>query len=209
MEALILACLILIIILLAADKFFIVKKNKPIPEKEQQKSSQYDIMGPARSVRRSQSADNSSNMSHAGTTISEDKADLEDTLGRPDDPTVNVATEDDLDSQPDWEEEESRLLSQDSPDDDGFATGVTFEELVDVNRFLARENLNLQQQKQAAETLLKVQGTEIFNLLQNSISGASQRIADLLDAYVLAGHQPASPNKQSGGAKDFDIGAFV
>lgn len=209
MEALILACLIIIIMLLAADKFRVVKKNKPIPQKEQQKSSQHDIIGPTRSVRYIQTAYNSVNTSDAKTTTDEEKSDMEDVTGETGDPEGKPAIEEEPDSHPYWEEEEAQWPSKYTTEDDSFATGVTFEELVDVNRLLARESLDQQQQKQVVQTLTKVQGTEMFNLVQNSIGGASQRIADLLDAYVHANQQPASPDKQPRDAGDFDIGAFV
>ncbi len=209
MEALTLACLIIIIILLAADKFRIVKRNKPMPEKEQQKNLPFDIMGATRPVRYSQATNSSNVVPDAETVTNEDKSNIEDAQDIRGYLAGKVAVEDETDSNPDWEEEEAKWPSQDVPEDDGFASGVTFEELVDVNRLLARDRLDKQQQKQAVETLVKVQGTEIFNLLQNSINGASQRIADLLDAYVIADHRPASPNKHSGDTEGFDIGAFV
>src|SRR5690606_1602434 len=82
---------------------------------------------------------------------------------------------------PDFEEEEEEWNRYGiSGSDDSLAQGVTFDELSTVGALLQKDNLE-QSQKETAVTLVqKLHGTELLSLLENSIEGASQKIAELL-----------------------------
>ena len=51
--------------------------------------------------------------------------------------------------------------------------GVTGDELTTVGNWLQKENLEQSQKETAAVIVQKIQGTELFNLLENSVDGAS------------------------------------
>src|SRR5690606_11199761 len=76
-------------------------------------------------------------------------------------------------NQPDFEEEEEEWNGYGiSGGDNGFAQGVTFEELGAVGMLLQKEKLEPSQKETAIATVQKIQGTELFSLLENSIEGA-------------------------------------
>jgi hypothetical protein len=55
----------------------------------------------------------------------------------------------------------------------------------------------------------KLQGTELFSLLENSIEGASRKIAELLDSTLLSETEDSSSTLRKNDLSDFDIGEFV
>ncbi len=55
----------------------------------------------------------------------------------------------------------------------------------------------------------KVQGTELFSLLKNSIEGASRKIAGLLDSTLSSETEAGSSFLRNNDLRDFDIGEFV
>jgi hypothetical protein len=55
----------------------------------------------------------------------------------------------------------------------------------------------------------KVQGTELFSLLENSIEGSSRKIAELLDSTLSSETETGSSTFRNNDLEDFDIGAFV
>ena len=55
----------------------------------------------------------------------------------------------------------------------------------------------------------KVQGTELFSLLENSIEDASRKIAKLVDSTLSSETQAGSSFLRNNDLRDFDIGAFV
>lgn len=55
----------------------------------------------------------------------------------------------------------------------------------------------------------KIQGTELFSLLENSIENASQHIARLLDNSLYPETDSGSSNVRNNSLDDFDIGEFV
>lgn len=60
----------------------------------------------------------------------------------------------------------------------------------------------------AAETVHKIQGTELFALLENSTVDASKRIAELLDNKLSRVADNSSSTKRND-FDGFDIGEFV
>ena len=79
---------------------------------------------------------------------------------------------------PDLEEEEEEWNRYGVSDvENGLAQGVTFEELGTVGMLLQKEKLEPSQKETAVTIVQKIDGTELFNLLESSMEGASQKIA--------------------------------
>jgi hypothetical protein len=67
-----------------------------------------------------------------------------------------------------------------------------------------------QAQKETAVAIVqKLQGTELFSLLENSIEGASRKIAELLDSTLSSESDDSSSTLRKSDLGDFDIGEFV
>ncbi|KVV16012.1 conjugal transfer protein TraD [Flavobacterium sp. TAB 87] len=209
METVIVICLIIVIILLAKDKIVIKKyqEQKPIQDKNNPKLP--DIMGqpkPQRSLLVPSNAAESQKQKQEQTNgnfdidIDEEKVDSQMLTEELDEVFGNV---------PDFEEEEEEWNSYGLSDgDNGFAQGVTFEELSTVKKLLKKEKMRPSQQETATVLLQKIQGTELFDLLENSIEDASQKIAMLLDS-TLSKTDFGSSFLHKNDLEGFDIGEFV
>lgn len=111
---------------------------------------------------------------------------------------------------PDFEEEEEEWNTHGiAGGDDGLAQGVTFEELSSVGMLLQKENLEQSQKETAIALVQKIQGTELFSLLENSMEGASRKIAQLLDCTLSSETEASSSILRKDELNDFDIGEFV
>ncbi|HAO07942.1 MAG TPA: hypothetical protein DCQ50_13385 [Chryseobacterium sp.] len=109
----------------------------------------------------------------------------------------------------DWEDEEEDWLYQDdSKTESGFATGVTFQELSTAGQLLQQDVLEPDLEKQAVHIIQKIQGTELFDLLENSLGDASKRVANLLSQNITNEDENIS-FKRKDDADGFDIGEFV
>jgi len=64
-------------------------------------------------------------------------------------------------------------------------------------------------QQKAIDIVRRIQGTELFSLLENSMEGASRKIAELLDKSLPAGKDFSSSNLRNKDLEGFDIGEFV
>lgn len=175
METLILICLILIIILLLHDKVYPAKELKKPNKPTEQQSSSDNIMGqPKKAV-----------VEHDPKNIT--VASLE--AGRYDQNNIvedgNSPALSEADDAPvvDYDEEEEEWRNHFYiQDDHGFAEGVTFEELQSFHDFIKSDQIGTANNGQLLETTKKIQGTELFSLLQSSVEGASKKIAQLLDS---------------------------
>ncbi len=212
METIIVICLLIVIALLLQDKIVIKKRSeqkKPVQEKVN--ANLPDIMGQPKPVK-SHSVPDTANESQ----ITEEEA-LPDNLDieYDDNETVNVQIpQEELDEAfsniPDFEEEEEEWNRYGtSGGDNGFAQGVTFEELSSVGALLQKENLEQAQKETAIAIVQKMQGTELFSLLENSIEGASRKIAELLDSTLSSEANTGSSTLRKNDLSDFDIGEFV
>lgn len=212
METIIVICLLIVIALLLQDKIVIKKKSerkKPVQEKVN--TNLPDIMGQPKSVK-SLSMPNSANESQ----ITEEEA-VPDNLDieYDDNETVSVQIpQEELDEAfsilPDFDEEEDEWNRYGtSGGDNGFAQGVTFEELSSMGALLQKENLEQAQKETAIAIVQKMQGTELFSLLESSIEGASRKIAELLDSTLLSESDNGSSTLRKNDLSDFDIGEFV
>ena len=110
---------------------------------------------------------------------------------------------------PDFEQEEEEWNRYGiSGGDDSLAQGVTYDELSSVGALLQKENLEKAQKETAVAIVQKLQGTELFSLLENSIAGASIKIAMLLDSSLSETDSRSSALRKND-LGDFDIGEFV
>ena len=211
MEIVIVICLLILIALLVQDKIVIKKSSerKPIQEKNNPKLP--DIMGQPR-LKRSLSVPNNATESQVEELeINPDNFDIEY------DENENVGIQipqEELDevfsNMPDLEEEEEEWNRYGiSGGDNGFAQGVTFEELNSVGILLQKEKLEQSQKETAITIVQKIQGTELFSLLENSMEGASRKIAELLDSTLSSETEAGSSTLRKNDLGDFDIREFV
>ena len=192
------------------DKIVIKKRSEQKPKQDPKLP---DIMGQPKPVR-SQSLPNTANESQ----IAEPEVDI-DNLDIEYDTNENVGIQqipqEELDevfsnNVPDLAEEEEDLNRyRTSGSDDGFAQGVTFEELNSVGVLLQKETLEPAQKETAIAIVQKIQGTELFSLLENSMEDASRRIAELLDSTLSSETEDSSSTLRKSDLSDFDIGEFV
>ena len=212
MEIVIVICLLIVIVLLLQDKIVIHKRSQQKPmQQEKVNPNLPDIMGQPKPVK-SHSVPNTANESQiTEPEINPDNLDIEY------DENENVGMQipqEELDevfsNMPDLEEEEEEWNRYEiSGGDDGFAQGVTFEELSSVGVLLQKEELEPAQKETAIAIVQKIQGTELFSLLENSMEDASRRIAELLDSTLSSETEDSSSTLRKNDLSDFDIGEFV
>ncbi|MCT3744693.1 conjugal transfer protein TraD [Elizabethkingia anophelis] len=213
MEIVIVICLLIVIALLLQDKIVIKRKSEQKPKQEKVNPKLPDIMGQPKSVR-SQSVPNTANESQ----IAEPEVDV-DNLDIEYDENENVGIQipqEELDkvfsnNVPDLAEEEEDLNRyRTSGSDDGYAQGVTFEELNNVGVLLQKETLEPAQKETAIDIVQRLQGTELFALLESSMQGASKKIAELLDSTLSSSDtETNSSNLRKNDLSDFDIADFI
>jgi hypothetical protein len=211
MEIIIVICLLIIIGLFLQEKIVVRKKPKQKPVQQKNNPNLPDIMGQPK-PRRSLSVP-----SIATEGQIEEEAINPDNLDIEYDENENVGIQipqEELDevfsSTPDFEEEEEEWNRYGiSGGDNGLAQGVTFDELSSVGMMLQEESLEPSQKETAIAIVHKIQGTELFSLLENSIEGASRKIAELLDSTLSSETDNSSSILRKNDLGDFDIGEFV
>ncbi|EEI90726.1 conjugal transfer protein TraD [Chryseobacterium indologenes] len=211
MEIVIVICLLIVIALLVQDKIVIKKSSerKPIQEKSNPKLP--DIMGQPRPKRSLSVPNNATESQVEKPEINPDNFDIEY------DENENVGIQipqEELDevfsNMPDFGEEEEEWNRYELSDgDNGFAQGVTFEELSSVGILLQKEKLEQSQKETAIAIVQKIQGTELFSLLENSMEGTSRKIAELLDSSLSSETETSSSTLRKNDLENFDIGEFV
>lgn len=210
MEIVIVICLLIVIALLLQDKIVIQKKSEQKPTQEKVNPHLPDIMGQPKPVK-SQSQPNTANESQiAEAEINPDNLDIE--YDENETVSIQIPQEelDEVFSKPDLREEEEEWNRYGiSGGDNGLAQGVTYDELTSVGALLQKENLEQSQKETAIALVQKLQGTELFSLLESSIEGASRKIAELLDSTLTTETEPGSSNLRKNDLSDFDIGEFV
>lgn len=210
MEIVIVICLLIVIVLLLQDKIVIHKKSEQKPKQEKVKPNLPDIMGQPKPVR-SHSLPNDANDSQiTEPEVNPDNLDIEydenETVG------IQIPQEE-LDkvfsNMPDLKEEEEWNRYGISGGDDSLAQGVTYDELTSVKGLLQKEHLELSQKETARALVQKMQGTELFSLMESSIEGASKKIAELLDSTLSTETEAGSSNLRKNDFENFDIGEFI
>nr|WP_294928799.1 conjugal transfer protein TraD [uncultured Flavobacterium sp.] len=211
MEIVIVVCLFMVIILLVSEKIVIKKITYKKEEPVSPVPDLPEIMGKPKPVK-SHSQPNTANESQIQEPeINPDNLDIE----YDENEEVNVQIpQEELDevfsNMPDLEEEEEEWNRYGiSGSDNGYAQGVTFEELSSVGVLLQKENLEPAQKETAVDIVQRLQGTELFSLLESSMEGASRRIAELLDSTLSSETDTSSSTLRKSDLNDFDIGEFV
>ena len=210
METVIVICLLIVIGLLLEDKIVIRKGEEQKPIQEKTNPNLPDIMGqpkPMRSLSVPISATERQNKNQEQETdnfdieIDEEDVDIQIPQEELDKVFGNIA---DLE-----EEEEEWNRYGISGGNDSLAQGVTYDELSSVGALLQKENLEQAQKETAIAIVQRLQGTELFSLLENSIEGASRKIAELLDSTLSSETEAGSSTLRKSDLSDFDIGEFV
>ena len=210
MEIIIVTCLLIVILLLVSDKVIIKKvSNRKSPPSVNQ-TELPDIIGSPRPVIRPVLPNKATKSQVKESENTPDNFEVET---READFSEEIPQEEELDEvsreEPDFEEEEEEWEEYRQPNgDDGFATGVSFDELSSVGMLLQQEKLEPALQQTAVDIARRLQGTELFSLLENSIEGASRKIAELLDRS-LSGADFSSSDLRKNDLEGFDIGEFV
>lgn len=210
METVIVICLLIIIALLVQDKIIIKKRTEQKPTQEKPNPNLPDIMGQPKPMRslsvpkraiESQSKKQKKEMDNFDIEIDEVDVDIQIPQEELDEVFGNM---------PDFEEEEEEWNRYGiSGGDYGFAQGVTFEELSTVGMLLQKEKLEPSQKETAVAIVQKIQGTELFSLLENSMESASRKIAELLDSGLSSETDAGSSTLRKNELEDFDIREFV
>lgn len=211
MEILIVTCLLIVIALLLQDKIVIKKRSVKKTTLEKVNPNLPDIMGQPKPVIRLSPPNSANERQIQEPDINPANLDIE--YDENEDVGIQVPQEE-LDevfsNMPDFDEEEEEWNRYGtSGGDDGFAQGVTFEELSSVGALLQKEKLETIQKETAVAIVQKLQGTELFSLLENSIEGASRKIAELLDNTLSTETEAGSSTLRKKDVSDFDIGEFV
>ena len=211
METVIVICLLIVIALLLQDKIVIKKRSEHKPKKEKVNPSLADIMGQPKPVMRLSQPNTANESQIQEPEINPTNLDIEydenEIVG------MQVPQEE-LDevfsNMPDLAEEEEEWNRYGiSGGDNSLAQGVTYDELSTVGALLQNDVLEQAQKETAVAIVQKIQGTELFSLLENSIEGASRKIAELLDNTLSTETDNSSSTLRKSDLSDFDIGEFV
>lgn len=210
MELLILICLLIVILLLAKDKIIIKKVVRKKPKQPALTPDLPEIMGKPKPLERHAMPIKATKSQLVERKVIPDNFDTETS----EKVYAREIPQEELDevfgAGPDLEEEEEEWNGYGYPNgDDGFATGVTFDELSTVGALLQQEVLEPALQQKAVDIVQRIQGTELFSLLENSMEGASKKIAALLDRTLSPGTDSSSSDLRKNDLSDFDIGEFV
>jgi hypothetical protein len=211
MEIVIVICLLIVIVLLLQDKIVIHKRSKQDPPHKKVNPNLPDIMGQPKPVERLSVPNTATERQIQENEINLANLDIE--YDENENVSVQIPQEE-LDevfrNMPDLEEEEEEWNRYGIfGGDNSLAQGVTFEELSSVGALLQKENLEQSQKETAVDIVQRLQGTELFSLLENSIEGASRKISELLDSTLSSEAEASSSTLRKSDLGDFDIGEFV
>ena len=114
------------------------------------------------------------------------------------------------DDEPDYEDEEISWY-MDGYDDTGRAAGVSFEELGETVRTANSDNSTEAEQRQAAVTLARIEGTNLYDAVVENINGGLAKVAELLgrNEAELAAAAPAGTGNTSGEYEAFDMNEYL
>ena len=115
------------------------------------------------------------------------------------------------DDEPDYEDEEISGY-MDGYDDTGRAAGVSFEELGETVRTANADNSTEAEQRQAAVTLARIEGTNLYDAVVENINGGLAKVAELLgrnEAELATAAVPAGTGDASKEHEAFDMNDFL
>ncbi|PXY40882.1 conjugal transfer protein TraD [Flavobacterium cheongpyeongense] len=210
METLILICLLAVMALLLHDKISIRIRKKEKPVRGKPNHQLPNVMGQPKTVQRLSTPKCAAEPPNSNKKQQTDNFNIEIDKEDFDIDNPQEELDDVLRNQPDLEEEEEEWNGYGmSAWNDGFAQGVTFEELSAVGMLLIKDKLEPSQKETAIALVQKIQGTELFSLLENSMESASRKIAELLDGSLSSEKDSGSSYLRKNDFNDFDIGDFV
>ena len=74
---------------------------------------------------------------------------------------------------------------------------------------LQKEHLEQPQKEKAKALVQKLQGTELFSLMESSIEGATRKIAELFDSTLTTETEAGSSTLRKNDLENFDIESFL
>ncbi|MBP2617837.1 hypothetical protein [Chryseobacterium jejuense] len=205
MEKIIIIGLLIAIILILLNRRFQVKVRAK--DRGNTKKSSPSIMGDIKQTKRKGLPVEATGSHLEFTSLAEDNFESETRNGKAEDVTENKNLDNIL-IKDNWGQEEEDWKYQDSNIEGGFATGVTFQELSTAGQLLQRKILEPDLEQQAVAIIQKIHGTELFDLLENSLGEASKRISNLLSQSISNDVEGISSSYKDG-VEGFDIGEFV
>ena len=113
--------------------------------------------------------------------------------------------------EPDYEDEEIAGY-MDGDDDTGRATGVSFDELGEAVRTANAATSTEAEQRQAAGTLARIEGTNLYDAVVENINGGLAKVAELLgrnEAELATAAVPAEAGNTSKEHETFDMNDFL
>ena len=113
--------------------------------------------------------------------------------------------------EPDYEDEEIAGY-MDGDDDTGRATGVSFDELGEAVRTANADNSTEAEKRQAAGTLARIEGTNLYDAVVENINGGLAKVAELLgrnEAELAVAAVPAGTVDTSEEHEAFDMNDFL
>ena len=108
--------------------------------------------------------------------------------------------------------DETPDYGDDEPDyEAGRAAGVSFEELGETVRTANADNSTEAEQRQAAVTLARIEGTNLYDAVVENINGGLAKVAELLgrNEAELAAVAPAGTGNTSGEYEAFDMNEYL
>ena len=114
------------------------------------------------------------------------------------------------DDEPDYEDEE--IAGYMAGDDVGRAAGVSFEELGEAVRTANADTSTEAEQRQAAGTLARIEGTNLYDAVVENINGGLARVAELLkrnEAEVAPAAVPAATADTDKEYGAFDMNEYL
>lgn len=200
MQFVILFCLIVVIILLLVDKVKVIKPQGKVYPKVEQKTEP-DVIGKVTIAEKEK----------APIWLEKRKKLIEQMLVNKADHSNSDSTRNDKeeDSASNFNKEESDDGVNIFPDDSRFGQAVSLNELSKVGNLLQQDNLNISEEKEASEIIQKIEGTEFFTMMQESIEGTSSKIARLLDQSLSEKHSVITKENKNDALDNFDIGDFI
>ena len=113
--------------------------------------------------------------------------------------------------EPDYEDEEIAGY-MDGDDDTGWAMGVSFDELGETVRTANADNPTETEKRQAAGTLERIEGTNLYDAVVENINGGLAKVAELLgrnEAELATAAVPAGTGNTSKEHEAFDMNDFL
>jgi len=204
-QIIIIGLLIIIVLVLIDNKFTISIRGKDNVTKTMNLPS---IMGDTKQRERQLSPIVTNERQNESTLQAKDNFESEIVEEEFDTMSQTKSLDDILIKNDEWEQENEDWKYENSTIESGFATGVTFQELSTAGELLQQDVLKPDLERQAVDIIQKIQGTELFDLLENSLGDASKRIATLLTASISDDDKIIS-SRRNNSSDSFDIGEFV